>query len=271
MQEPGGGEEAGDPATLPLEVLWDRTIFNQRSSSGCDKGAAERRHHAAWIDLVIIGTKDTGGDGGPQAGFTRPDLGTAKPIRAQACAALLLVAETQPLDLVATKSNHERTLVAIIDRASTFGLQCHCEVAPRSLTLARECHEIVAPRLMFGGRRQHAGRRQARAAAGGGTIEDDRRQSPPRQAPADGETNHTGADDRNVEGLGFGLKEDGDASDARMLARRCKSCTDGQNGRSPEDGIASSQRLARGLDSSFCRKSNPYAGMNRIRFEGFPR
>ena len=81
---------------------------------------------------MIAGAEDARGDRGPQSGLERADLHAAQPACVEAGALLLLMAKTQPLDLVAAERHDQRAFVAIVDGKRRFRFELRAELRPQS-------------------------------------------------------------------------------------------------------------------------------------------
>ena len=208
----------------------------------------------------------------PQRRLTGPNLGTAQPAGRQPAAAVQVVAETQPLDLVATKRNDKRAAVAKIDVVSGLRLEFAAELRPLALALKRQREKIVRSRLVFGRRRKHAGCGKARPGTRRRAVEhgdgkaratQDAKQSTSRshRHPITATSTEAGTVDRP--------RAEAVPRRRRPVARA--SCRLVPSGVYPasKPPLPSSGGDFRHLVVGAI--SNPYAGANRVRFKGFPR
>ncbi len=262
----GARAQADDPAALAFQRL-DGAALDQPSSRR-PQGDPQGRHHPGRIDLMVVGAEQPGGHGRAQARLAGAHRGAGQPLDREAVAALEVVAEAQALDLVAAERDDQRTLAAVVDGQAGGRFEVVAERVPEAL--AREAER--QQRLAAGARarppppasRSPRGWRRRRPAALDHRDGEARRRQPPRDRQAD----QPGPDDRDVGALGQpvagGRRRLGDAATAE--------------GRW---GFDAQPRLHGGPSRSELRlpavkapvsrtPSNPYAGMSRIRFEGFP-
>ena len=148
----------------------------------------------AVVDLMILRRKQRAGDFSGQMRLARPRRGGRKPFERQ----IELFLKLQPMaDLglvVGGERENERALAAQFDVDAACPQELLGEGRPARLAVAAERNQILFARLGFASRREHAGRRMARARSGRAAVEylDCRAAGEP---PADAEPDHAGADD----------------------------------------------------------------------------
>ena len=147
---------------------------------------------------MIAATGNASRDRRPQAGSTRRTSMPVQPAGVETRAPLLLVAKSQPLDLVAAKRDDQRAFVAIIDRGLASASSSVRKSSHSRWLSSASARQILATRLMLGSRGEHAGRREARTASGFGAVEHRDRQAATRQPPGDRQADHARADHRDV-------------------------------------------------------------------------
>ena len=128
-------------------------------------------------------------------------LRPAQPLDIEAEPALEIVGVAQLRRVVAIERDDERALVAVADRQVARAFQLAREIRPQPLAFQRQRQQLLLARLGLDRRRQHAGRRPARAVPGFAPVVHGDPAAGLGQAPGDGEANDPGADDDRLRAL----------------------------------------------------------------------
>ena len=151
---------------------------------------------------MVVGAIEAGGDRRSQTRFEIAHLRAAEPLCREIAAAMEVVAEPQPFDLVAGEREDENTALAEIDADAGGRLQRPAELRPHALTFQCEREQLGLARLMLRRGREHAGRGKARPRADPFALEHRNREPALGKPPGDRQADQPGADDRHLDRRG---------------------------------------------------------------------
>ena len=160
-------------------------------------GDAQRLHELAVVDLMILRREQRAGDLAGQMRLAGARGGGRQPFERQIEPALKLQTMADLRLIIGREREHQRALAPQFDVDAARAQKLLGKAGPARLALAAERDQRLFARLGLAARRQHAGRRVARARSGRAAVEY-LHHGAAGEPPGNAKPDHAGADDRDA-------------------------------------------------------------------------